>query len=291
MGHRAGTIGAAVTVLVALTAAGCGSQAQAPAHREAAYISQVNRIERQLATPLQTVTRTSAQAAGNRAPAGTARARRAVHAEETSLDTSLSQIGALRGQLAAVPVPAPERHLRALLLAVADQQASLTRQTAQLISFLPAFSTTLSPLGPATTRLKRVLAISQAYGAAAVQAVDAEKAAALRAFRATVDGIVSRLRRLRPPVVSRPEYRAQVDSLEGMSRAAGRLAATVTTGDAAGIAPQLVAFDRAAGAARSVAEQKAQAAADRAYNAQVARVQSLSSAAAAERLRLAQTLQ
>lgn len=282
---------ATVALLAALTAAGCGSHGQTPAQREAAYIRQVNRIERQLSVPLQAVTRTSAQIADQTAPAGAAQAHRDTHAAEATLNSSLSRITALRGRLAALSAPAPAHHLRGMLLTLIDQQAYLTRQTTQLVAFLPAFSATLRPLGPATTRLRRVLGISQAYGAAGVQAVNARKAAALRGYRATVDRIVSRLRRLRPPAVSGPEYRAQVGSLQGMSRAAGRLATAVGTGDTAGINPQLEAFDRSAQAARSVGEQRAQVAADRAYNAQVARVQTLAATAEQERLRLAQTLQ
>lgn len=276
-----------MAVVAALAAGGCGSQA--PARGEVAYIRQVNRIESQLVAPLQTVTRTSAEVAGRATQAGAAHRQQAARAEAASLAASLARIEAARGRLAALPAPAAAQRLRGLLLRLVDQEAHLTRQTAQLIAFLPAFDAALRPLGPATIRLKRVLAISQAAGAAAVQAVYAEKAAALRAFRATLQGILSRLSRVRPPVVSRPEYRAQVDSLQGMSGAAGRLATAVGAGDSAGIAPQLVAFDRAAAAARSAAEQRSQATADRAYNAQVARVQRLTAAAEDERLRLAQT--
>jgi hypothetical protein len=280
----------AVGVAAALAAGGCGSQAQAPARREAVYITQVNRIESQLAAPLQAVTRTSAEAANRPVSPGAAQRQAAARSQAASLAGALARIEALRGRLAGLPAPPAAHHLRGLLLALVDQQASLTRQTAQLIAFLPAFDDALRPLGGATSRLKRVLAISQAYGAAGVQAVYSEKGAALRAFQATLDRILSRLSRLRPPLVSRPEYRAQVDSLQGMSGAAGRLAAAVGAGDTAGIAPQLVAFDQAAAAARSAAEQRSQVAADRAYNAQVGRVQTLAAAAEAERLRLAQTL-
>lgn len=282
---------AAITALVALGVAGCGSQAQAPAQHVATYIDHVNQIEAQLAVPLKAVTRTSAKIGGASAPTGPAQARRATGAEEASLRASLSRIEALRARLAALPAPAAAAHLRALVLRLVDQQAHLTRETAQLVAFLPAFADALRPLGPATTQLRRVLAINQAYGAAAVQAVYGEKASALRAFRATVNGILARLSRLRPPVVSRPAYRAQVDSLRGMSGAAGRLAAAVSAGDSAGIAVALVAFDRAAAAARSLAEQRSQVTADRRYNAQVAQVQKLAGAAAEERLRLARTLQ
>jgi hypothetical protein len=278
---------AGVALVAALAAGGCGSQTHAPARREAAYITQVNRIESQLAAPLQAVTRTSAAVAGR--PSVSHR-QVIARTEAASLAASLARIEALRRRLAALPAPAAAHHLRGLLLEFVDQQASLTRQTAQLIAFLPAFDGALRPLGPATIRLKRVLAITQAYGAAAVQAVYAEKATALRAFRATLERILSRLSRLRPPAVSRPAYRAQVDSLQRMSGAAGRLAVAVAAGDSAGIAAQLAAFDRAAGAARSAPEQRSQATADRAYNAQVVRVQTLAAAAERERLRLAQTL-
>jgi hypothetical protein len=281
---------AGVAVLAALAVGGCGSQAQPPARRAAAYIGQVNRIESQLAVPLHAVTRTSGATAGRSGQAGVAGRQAAARTEAASLATSLARIEALRGRLAALPAPAAAHRLRGLLLELVDQQAHLTEETAQLIVFLPVFHDALRPLGPDTVRLRRVLAISQASGAAAVQAVYAEKATALRAFRTALERILSRLSRVRPPVVSRPEYRAQVDSLQGMSGAAGRLAAAVSAADNAGIARQLAAFDRAAAVARSAAEQRSLLAADRAYNAQVARVQTLTAAAEQERLRLAQTL-
>lgn len=268
-----------------LAVAGCGSSNQGPAHRQAAYVTQVNRIESRLAAPLQVVTRTSAQFAVHRTQSA-----RATRAQEAALVAALGRIRQARAQLAALPAPASAAHLRALLLKLAGQQAYLTQQTARLVTFLPAFTAVMRPLAPATVRLERVLAISQANGAAAVQAVYAEKAAALRTFHGSVEGVLARLRRLDPPKVSLPQYRAQIASLTGMARSATRLADVIAGGQTSAAAPLLASFDRAAASAQSRSVQRAQAAAVRGYDAEVARVNTLSADAERERLRLAQTL-
>ena len=141
--------------------------------------------------------------------------------------------------------------LRSQLLELVDRQAAMTREVAKLVVFLPQFETALRPLTPAIRRLESVLGIGQARGPAAVAAVFAEKANALRQFKATVDGLIMRLRRLDPPRVSKPTYRAQLRSLRGMSASAGALAAALGTGSGAGAGSLLAAFDRAATSSQS----------------------------------------
>ncbi|HWD74923.1 MAG TPA: hypothetical protein VG371_07265, partial [Solirubrobacteraceae bacterium] len=166
----------------------------------------------------------------------------------------------------------------------------LTRQTAQLEEFLPRFNVALGPIVPASRQLEQALSVNTGYGAAAVQAVYARKAAALRACKATLDNVLIRLARLHPPPVSRPNYRAQVEALQGMSTSAGKLSVALQSSDRSGIPALLAAFDRAAVAPRTSGALRAQIAAARAYDRQTTQVKNLAVQADRERQRLATSL-
>ena len=207
--------------VAALLVAGCGGQRSDPQRTQVAhYITQVNRIETALSTPLATVSQVSATVSSGRratlAGAGLA-------AHERQLTTALGQIQVQESRLRTVPAPAVAARLRALVLALAAREAALTGQLRLLIGFLPRFTAAIAPLAPALRGLERALSVRQASGAAAVSAVYAAKVRALRRFEATTGRIVVGLRRLSPPEVSMPAYRAQLTSLRGMGSSAGRL--------------------------------------------------------------------
>jgi hypothetical protein len=203
---------------------------------------------------------------------------------------ALRRIAALRGELASVSAPPPAVKLRGLLLRLIDAQARMARQLQELVVFLPRFNAALKPLGGDIKRLEVVLSKQSAYGAAAVAAVYAQKAAALRRFQSSLTGILERLHRLDPPPLSRPDYRAQVNALSGMSSNAGRLAGALEQGPQGNLQPLLTAFDQAAASAQGPSVQKARNAALRAYEAQLAGINQLSRDAEGERTRLANTL-
>ena len=69
-------------------------------------------------------------------------------------------------------------------LELIDGQAATTRELAELLAFLPRYNAALATLGPATKRLEIALLQKTAYGAAAVSAVDAAQAGALRRIEA-----------------------------------------------------------------------------------------------------------
>jgi hypothetical protein len=286
--------------LVAVLSAGCGglmvsgcggqqSQDQRPA--VARYIKQAGQIEAQLATPLTAVTQAGAEFASDQRGGHTTSGRPVLgNSEEYSLLRAWAQIESLRRRLAAVPAPAPAARLRTMLLDLTDLQASSTREVARLVLFVPQFAAALAPLGPATQRLELTLSHRGAYGAAAVGAAYATKAAALRRFRRAVDAIRSRLQRLHPPRVSESGYRAQLAALAGMSASAGELA-TVLDGGAQGDVQELLTdFDRAALSTQSSAVQKAQIASIRAYDSQSEKLAELSARIDQERQQLANTV-
>jgi hypothetical protein len=275
-------------VILVLTGAGCGGQTRAdPRSHVAAYLTQVNRTERALGRPLSDVSHVAARLA---APAHSGSGVRTSAADVSLLRGDLGQIRALGYRLAAIRAPSAAARLRTMLVTLVARQASLTRQTAELATFLPRFNEALTPLAAASRRLERALLVNQAYGAAAVQAVYAEKAAALRRFHAKLQDVLARLARLHPPPVSASNYRVQKVSLKGMSVSASRLATALETGDPTAVAPLLAAFDRAAAIPQSKRVFRAQVAAAKNYDREVAGLRVLAAQAVDERLRLQQTL-
>jgi hypothetical protein len=271
-------------VVVALVIAGCGGQSSPRRAQLAHYVTSVNRVEQSLMGPLMTVTRVSATVSGRHQKALTERSAAIL---QRRLATSVSAIRAQERRLSAIPVPRPATHLRALLLRYTTAEADLTAQLDLLVGFLPRFSAVLAPLGLALTRLEAALGVHEAAGAAAVSAVYAAKVQALRAFQRMMTRIIGRLRRLAPPAVSLPAYRAQLASLRGMGTSARRLAGALAGGAPGNVTPLLVAFDRAALATRSRSAQTAESAAIRRYDAQASSLTTLAEDIARERLRLA----
>jgi hypothetical protein len=274
------------TFLLGLAVAGCGqSSSQRPSVRR--YVTQVNRIESELTQPLAQVTRAAANFS---AAHGGSLSDVLGLAQQQILVQAATRIHTLRSRLAGLAAPAPALHLRALLLRLVDGQASVTREVTRLVVFLPRFQQALLPMGAATSRLEAALSQQSANGPAAVTAVFAAKAAALRSFRATAEGVAAQLRRLSPPAVSRPGYAAQLHGLSGMAVSAGRLADALVSGRQSEVAALLTQFDRAAASNQTAAVHRAEAAAARAYDSRIAALSDLSRSIDRERLRLANSL-
>jgi hypothetical protein len=279
------TLIAAVAIVVA--AAGCGHSSSSRAQL-ARYLTQVNGVEATFSKPLAAVT-SAGSALTSQLRSGPVAKGSTASATEATLMHSVAQIYAGRGRLAALAAPAPARHLRALLLTLAADQARMTQELAKLVVYLPRFNAVLSQLRPAVAGLGQALSRS-ATGASAVSALYATKAAALRRFQLAAEAVAARLRTLAPPAVSKPGYEAQVRSLRGMATSAGQLATALSTGALASVPGLLAAFDRAATASRSRAVQLAQIAAVRAYDAQTKELTRLQGAISRERLRLDNTV-
>ena len=277
-----------IVLALALALAGCGHKSSERA-QVAAYVKQVGAIESKLASPVSAVTSAGARFAAT-GPKSPPPAAAQVSAQEATLARSQAQIETERRRLASLSTPPAARKLRSLVLRLTDSEAALTHQLALMIAFMPRFNRAVTPLSPAATRLAAVLAQRQAAGAAAVAALFAAKASALRKFEATTARLAARLALLSPPAVLRPQYEAQLASLRGMGASAGKIASALTASTPTNVAPLLLAFDRAAAATRSSAALRAQTVAVRAYNSRIARLTTLAAAIARERLRLVDTV-
>lgn len=276
-----------VAVALVVLLSGCGhSSSQRSA--VAAYLTHVNKIEAQLAEPLANVTATDNEFARAQGPGGSSTSL-TYASENQKLNRAWSQIVGLRGRLASLETPVSATRLRALLLHVIDLQAGLTREMAKLVLFLPQFNVARQPLAGSTKRLEVALS-RQTVGPSGVAAVYAAKAAALRQFKSEADSILTRLRKLQPPAVAKPEYEDQIAALDGMSSSAGQLAGALTHGPTGNLQQLLAQFDRAATLNQTIGAQKARISAIRAYDGQSAKLTKLTQEADRERYRLASTL-
>jgi hypothetical protein len=286
----AGGLAAAV---IAVALAACGGSQDTTHRHLVTYLAAVDRIERQLATPLNavdTVDRQLTAASGPRrgGSATTASTPPPTVAEQVRrMDEAARQIRTVTARLRALPAPAAAAHLKAMLVQLTGRQGELAVQTQRLITFIPNFSRSLRPLGPAVVALERVLSVNRASGAAAVQQVYAHKVVALRTFVGTLQTILASLGRVRPPTSSQPTYETERRSLTRMATAATTLAGDLAGGHTSGIAGVLSAFDRAAALPGSRPSQEAERAAIRAYDRQVGQLGALAADANRERLRLA----
>jgi hypothetical protein len=284
MGIRRGL----VVLVLATLLAGCG-QRHSQRAAVAGYLTRVNRIEKTLTTPLSQVNQAISKFAQAQRSGGSLT--NLVYAsEEQQLLRAESRIRLAGHRLSALQPPRPAATLHRLLLQVNAAQAQLTHELARLVTFLPRFTAALRPLRPATSRLQAVLGQRSTAGAAAVSTVYASKAAALRRFQRTVEGILTQLRQLVPPAVQRAAYTSEVASLKGMSSAAGDLAASLQGGSPGNVQPLLLRFQRAATLNQSLGAQEARIADVRAYDAQIVRLARLGQAAQQERFRLANNL-
>ena len=282
------TRGTLAAILLGTLIAGCGHQSS-PRASVASYLKKVNRVEAALARPLGVVTTTGTAFAREQKVGGTLTGLLTASHEQALLGAK-TQITGLRNRLAAMKAPPAARHLRALLLQICDIQARLTGELAQLVAFLPSYAAAMRPLAGATLRLELALSQRSAFGPAAVAAVYARKSRALRDFKATAEEILTRLRMLHPPPVSRSDYVNQIAALRGMSLNAGRLADVLGNGPQGNVQQLLLRFDQAAATNQTVAAQRARIAAVRAYDNESTTLLKLGRAAERERLRLANNL-
>jgi hypothetical protein len=193
----------------------------------------------------------------------------------------------LADRLAALPGPAAAAKLRRLLLALVREEIAVAHELNDLASFMPRFHELLATVKVANTKLGRDLAASappkpqtirgtakqiakaQAeYAAQATQAARAQ-ADAVDAYDSALGRIVLALRRVRPPAVMTPAYRTELRTLTATKAAGAALAAELRKPDRSQVPKRSRALTEAARISGSVAAQRAEIAAVKAYNARV----------------------
>jgi hypothetical protein len=262
----------AVGAALALLAAGCGGGGPSARDEVASYIEKVNAAQAKLAAPARTV----AAASGSLAKTGTDQ-----DAVARRLDRAAAQFDRGRARIAALAAPPEAKRLRSLQLELTSREAALARELAALARFLPAYAAALTPLVSAGKRLQRALA---------VPGLPERQAVAVDEYRQAVLGTLRRVRTIDPPAVSRPEYESQIAALRSVGSSAEELAAALRAKQTNRVASLVRKFQQASVSNRSLAAQRAQIAAIRAYNARVRSLDTLTTRIYRERARLQTTL-
>jgi hypothetical protein len=274
-----------LALALALSACGAGGH-DGPRERLAHYIRSVQRVEVQMRAPLAQISRVGHQVIG----LGSSTPRTVLRAR---LDAAIRALVALRARLAALPAPRGAATLRLLVLRLADRQAALAHELAQIIVYPAAFASAVRPLGAATRTLARALALTSGPSAAAVYAA---RARALEAFAGVAKAVASSLRRISAPAVYEPGYRGELRALAMMRAAAGRLAAAPRSGGGAGATAGAAAtaalrqLDAAFALGASPSLHRAEIAAVRAYDRRVQGLSALVARIQGERQRLSATV-
>ena len=219
-----------------------------------------------------------------------------------------SVLASLRRRLAALPAPPDASRLRADVLRLVVREAEITREVHALSLFVPAFAAevavvhragtalgkTLAAIKPPTAHLvrgtKQQIARARAAFAAASDQAAAAEADALDAYDATVAAAVPRLRRLSAPPVFAPVLHNEVDGLTATKRAGDRLANALRMKNRSNVAELGRAFTLATRRSQSVAAQRAEIAAVKAYNARVHGLTAIAGAVQREVGRLQQSV-
>jgi hypothetical protein len=267
---------AVLALALAAVVAGCGGNSKHAAVED--YINRVNAVEKGMAGPIGQVTQANKDFARSQTAPG-------MHAQLVKSERTLS---VLQGRLVAIAAPPEAAHLKAMLVDLVAREVALTHEIVQLSAFVPSYQAALKPLVRADRALKSQLGAS-AKGVAATKALNAQKAEQLDAYAAIVGSALATIAPLEPPPVWRPAYASELGALGKLRSAASGLADAIRANDAKAVPKLLQRFDAAAVADQSLAAQKRQIGAVKAYDARIRRITTLASKVQKERARLQKT--
>jgi hypothetical protein len=265
---------AAVAAAVAVTIA-VRSTASPERRSVSEYISNVNAVEQEMRGPLTGVFVAYHHYATSHGR-GTRTIRGLAHAQST--------LTALAQRIRFIDAPPEAHHLRVLLIQLLVVEQRITREVGDLARFTPKYRALLAASSTAGAELGRKLASTPipkahrikgtakqiAASRAAFKAATARSAAlqadALDTYDAAIRRVTRALRELTPPPVLAPGYRAQLAALVAARAAGSRLAEALRSADRSQVPELGRRFTSAARIAQTVAAQRAEIAAVRAYN-------------------------
>lgn len=294
-------VAAAAAVAAAATATAINHKSTGSKQRRSVttYIHSVNALENQMHAPLTRVMLayrdfTAKQPSGRNPVPELASATRTL----TRLDR----------RLAALSAPAEAKKLRAGLVRLVAQQAAVTREVQRLAAFTPRYAAVLQGAHAASARLgaalhavkipqphrlrgtkKQILAAQARYKADS-NAAAAAQANAVDVYDRLVAAVVGRLRKLKPPPSLKPSYRAQLRALQDAAAAGSQLANQLKKPDRASVPALGRRFTVASREAGTLAAQRAEITAVRAYNMRARAISSSSAEVQRELARLQATL-
>jgi hypothetical protein len=279
------------TIVLGLAAAGAVTAAiivtlphhESPTRRAVSrYITSIDSIEQQMAYSLGRASAAYRSFTSSHA-SSTATARKLAQAQHT--------LDLLATRIAALPAPPQALRLRSLVLRVVREEASATHEIHTLVLYESPFNAALKQLHIAAQALSKNLAavhapvphpihgttkeIAKAKAAfnAQASAAAAAQADAVTAYDAVVVRVATRLRSLTPPAVLAPAYTAQVAALRATMQAGSRLATELLKTTRTKVAELSRAFAVATRRSETVAAQRAEIAAVKAYDRRVRGIQ------------------
>lgn len=254
-----------------LVVAGCGGgHSSSTRDKVSAYIGRVNVVQSKMQQPLLEIHQAILDFAKHAKPAP---------AELAHADTTLERLDT---RLAAADPPPQAHKLQQLMQRLIAHEETLVVELRQLTLFEPRFTNAMKPLATANAATEKSL-----VGLKKPAAV----AAVLGSYRSTVESTLANVVKLRPPLVERPLFTAQVGRLRALDTSLGSLVAAVVHHDATASARAQHAVSEASVSSDSRANQLAQRAAVQAYDRSVRQVGQLGAQIAAERNRLQVHLQ
>ena len=179
--------------------------------------------------------------------------------------------------------PPPEaKRLHTLYVQYLEMQAGLTNEVEQLAEFTPRFKQRLGALRTDERRLRRALA--------AATTADSQ-AAAIDRYGRDVGAVLQTLRPLDPPAPMAAAYETEIDTLADVQQAAAALAEALRNDDAEALPAKILQLAKATRASQSIAAQRSNIAALKAYNQRIGKLGEIAHAINVERARLQQSLQ
>ena len=240
-----------------------------------AYIQTVNLIQSRMGIQLVRV-RTAYADLG-------AHSGRRTHAA-AELATAGATLTKLERHLIATPAPPEAKKLRSLFVKLVAQQVALTHEVHQLAVFTPRFAVYVARLRAISARFDSAMSAIPKPTLKAARGTHAQVLAAERNFRVQenaaaaaqasaidtyvgdITGLLKRLDKLQAPAVVAPSFAAERRSLHDVTVTGAQLSAEMRTEKRLHLADRIRAFTLAGREAGSLAAQRAQIAAIRAYN-------------------------
>jgi hypothetical protein len=263
---------ALAAIAVLLLASACGGKSE---RRDAvvAYIREVNAVQNTMRRPLLQVVRAYRDFGRKGGPS--------LEKLEPRLARSETTIRAVDRRLKRLTPPPDARELHVLLVRLVGSEAQVAREVVQLARFAPRFSAALTPLAPASKKLRGSFT-------SATKARD--QADALDAYSAALATVLVRLRPLEAPPAFAPALAGQRSTLTRVRTSALALSAGLRANKRAALPTLIERFTNAGLASQSLSAQRARIAAIEGYNSRVKQLDALARKVDRERLRLEKDL-
>jgi len=288
----------AVAAAVLVTTIGRHSNGSRERRGVAAYIDQVNALQNQMHAPL-------ARAMLAYSSFGHGPSRRPSAAQ---LEAAAATLARLDQRIAALAYPPEAKKLRKRLLTLVRREAAITREVRLLARFAPRYVSTLRGVHVASVKLdsrlkdieiptphvlrgtKQAVARAQRAFRTNAQRAAAAQADAIDEYDSSIARVRARLVPLRPPLALTPEYRAQVAALRNVITAGALLSTRLRGTQRSDVSALSRRFSLASRTADTLAVQRAQIAAVRAYDKRAREVGAAAGAVQTELARLQRVL-